>query len=373
MAPPAVDDEASRRKNGKKDDAEFLARADIRAKVADIRREIENLQASLTNIETATGDGGANLASVLVAEAKVLERENGPFEVAISALRDKLNQFPRSARGVDGAVTSIQNNWERAVDNWPQVDKDGNAPPADKVKVSAATARSWLKQANYEAAMTNVPSDLRSWISKQRVLKPLDFHTAFARDLPDKDDRDRMLKYLASAPDSYRDAFIDVETGKIYRTSAAASEVLLAYLLFAAVVIGGGLIVAGMSYYNVFGLTRDAMTTWLAAYAGIVLGAAAHMIIDVFKAKENEKVFTNVGVRAVILWAYSEQTQVLKALAPLFLGPVILAQIGDSAPLTGIFLGYSFDSVFDLVLKRFDKTMAVGSDELLKKEQALAT
>ena len=372
MAPPPMDHRS---------EADPAARADIRARVADLRREIENLRASLDNIEAAAAKGAEQLATSLVVEAKVLDRENGPFESSIEKLRAELGEHPLSARSIDGAITSIQNNWERALDHWPRVDATGKAPRAEDVLAATATARLWLKAANFEAAMTTVPADLASWVKVQRLLEPLDFHATFARDLPDKDDRDKMLRYLASAPDAYRDAYIDVDTGRIYRTSARLPDVARSYLLFVAIIVIGGLIVAGLSSFKIAGLgddipvpagavAPDPMITWLWAYAAIVVGAVAHMLIDIFKARDNEKVFNNMGVSGPLLWGHAKEWDIVKALAPLWIGPIVMKTLGDDTVLTGLFIGYSFDSILDLALRRFDKTMAIGAEDLQKRADA---
>ena len=265
------------------------------------------------------------------------------------------------------AVTSIENYWWRVERVWPVPDETGAAAKGEQVIEAAAEARKWLKKINLEIAKINVPDDLGAWIKAQKVMRRVNFHDLFERDLPDPEDRQEILNYLASAPETYADAFISAKTGDIYRTSADRKSVAVAYFIFAAIVAIGGLVLTGIALGNLLGFTPPDLQTVLVAYGAVVVGAIAHMAVDIWKATGTEgELFNELGLKGYLLWGYSRQGQISKALLLLPVGPLMMLGLGDMTPLTGLFVGYSFDSILDLALKRFEKTMATGKERVEK-------
>lgn len=345
-----------------------MANEATRTKFAEIRREVENLLVSLDIIDKATTKGPADLARVLANESQTEEREHNSFAELFTAIRQLNDSDPASARSLDGAAVSIEDYWQRVEALWPRIE-NGNVPSAEAVSRDSADARGWLKKMNWEAAVITVPDDLGAWIEKQRVLRPLDFNKIFARDLPDPDERARMLEYLLSAPETYPDAFISAKTGKVYRTSARSRDVVLSYALFAGTIVLGAAVLAGLSLASIGGLTPALIPKVIWAYAGVVAGAFGHTVIDLWKARGTEgELFTELGPRGYFLWGHSQESQIWKALVALPVGPIIMLNLlQDMSPATGLFVGYSFDSILDLALKRFDKSLAAGSAAITEK------
>jgi hypothetical protein len=196
----------------------------------------------------------------------------------------------------------------------------------------------------------------------------LEFDKVFAEDVPDPKERKEILAWLISAPETFPDAYISPTTGKIYRTSAKSSAIAWSYLLFVVtLVVGAGILVAA-AYLTAFGLSANDVPTLLWAFGGVVLGAIIHMVVDIWKASDTEAgLFDELGLRGYILWGHSREGQIWKALALLFIGPLVMfVVLKDTNPLTGFFVGYSFDSVLDLALKRFDKALSAGTASVTK-------
>ena len=342
----------------------------MRSVLADIRSEIFNTRDSLFTIAKAVGSGTKTLiVRSLVEEEQVFHSNSNDIATrlrdaaAISAADIVVH------REMDGRLVAIENDWERTRLMWPTAPATEQAVAAldlAEVKRKTEQATEHISHLLFQIAMLTVPDDLKGWIAKQELGRPFKFHERFAEEIPLKDDRDRILRYLAASPGSFP-AVIDADTGDIYRTSRIMPRLMLSYGILVAVVVAGGVLLNVLALAWPDAVDRQTPTAIIQAYIAVIGGALFHLVVLLAK---NRKAVGETGSwspRQLALWGLLQEKSLWIGVGLLWLGPLALAAVLKSTDLaTAFFVGYSFDSFLDLFLTRFADAAALQQSGLAK-------
>lgn len=299
------------------------------------------------------------------------------ISVLFMRMRCLLDAHPVVYDGTGDQVTRVENAWEGAAVEWTDLPSLDDATHDDAMLVTRAEdilaglakIKPLLVELRNEAAFLTVPQRALDQLRSTRVGEALDFHATFEDEVPDRDQRLRILKYLARHPDPV-DGFIDVEGGVIVRFERALRKRMVSYLRIGALVLVGALFayfapdakpwIAGWPFEPKH---RSAL---LVTYIAIFVGALVHIVVDAVKeVREKPKAsFTAIGSWG--LWVNARETSILGGIVTVmiaFVGTVFTAvsaskdgQLVDWTAAVGI--GYGVDSIAGIYLNRFQTVVS---------------
>ena len=327
--------------------------------IGDLRTELVAIRAAAAKDD---GQPGVTAAALKQPEPH-LDREFGRVNERIAAASEQLmNNGP--ARNRYGAyLMGITTRVERVQHSWPRTPADGASPDPRAVANTATDLLTRLEDAMYEVGLIVVPPQVSSWAEEMHVGDVLDFEARFKTQLPTPELRKRMLEWLAEARAS-APGIVDVENGQI-RVAAISRDrattwlrlgvgvigsLALAFFLPAAAGIASGTDApAGLA--NIAGLgSLSALTI----FGAMLFGAIGHLVVDVLKQSRTEKEKALRSLRDLSLWAHVHETHLWLALGTLFALFVLYVAIeGPPTLWIAAVVGYSWDSVFDVLLGRF--------------------
>ena len=295
-------------------------------------------------------------------------------------------------------VTRIQLNWQDAVRNLGEVDEAiarAQAKPSDDLPDTIATdvkaGRAATRVIVLATAWITMPLRLSQHLLGTHPGQTVSFKSLFEDELPNEADRREVLRRIAEAPATVA-GVVDVEAGTIIAVSPDRGRRRLSYLWEATALLGGG-VVAFLAvafirgFITVTGGVRvpdAAAVASLSSLAALLVvfgaGAAFHLLVDLLKAQQGAVGSPQwVGLDNWLLWLHAREIKVISSVVALWVvfGAVLILNPGGVPgglpdATTGFFAGYSFDSLADIVIKRFDAfapqqiakiTKAVSGDE----------
>ena len=245
-------------------------------------------------------------------------------------------------------VETIKNDWNYATAHWPAANATSDSALAGVAKVTPR-----LERIARAIAFITVPSRINQRLANKRTGEKLVFADEFGDEIPNKDDQVAILNELRRQA-RFVPGLIMPDEGVIYKASAhqrgrVASVgiiVAVALLPFALLLFGDRLDDLASDLHD--GLTLDDI---LEAYAIALVGAVAHFLLAY---QRNVK----RGLEPILgewwLWINVKQGSILVSVGTL-IAVVVLASwtLGELDSATALFLGYSADSMFDLLFDRF--------------------
>jgi hypothetical protein len=335
----------------------------LAALVRDIRAEAQNLDQILGDVERIAA---LEAPDVRLAEAQAWVDATGSLaaddiraiESRLEAVRDLFSIHPVLYDRAGDEVVHIENAWRRAA--VERIQERPEAPDEVATLLSRARAgRDALATIVYHAALLTIPPRLNAHLRSLRPGAALDFHRNFIDELPDAEDRDRLLRYLGDHPLSI-EGVVDPSSGLIYKTSASRLRrawsfggiVLLALL-------GGGLVFALTHIEPWFDrddwpVAETRTSELLATYLLVFVGAFAHLLVDALK-RSRRGASPAMALGDMLVWVHVREIQISIAVLSLWVGVVGLALSSDDIGWAlAFFVGYSIDSVVDIFLARFE-------------------
>jgi hypothetical protein len=279
-----------------------------------------------------------------------------------SALRKLLEDHP-SLHGYAEDTWAVVNDISGLLDRWPKAPA-GSAPDAAATIAAAKDSAAILTDVVLHCSKVTVPEEVEEQLIYLRVGKPLDFDDAFEEQLPDTEQRKRVLSGLKHKRIG---GWVDVGAGLIYRLPrSTVARVLTCIAPFLLALLAAALMygVPTLSLPSDWNLNKR----WelVGAFGLVLLGAVIHLLVENVKQMQTRSLpivaisdgiyWLNLrwlGLALTVLWALV----VAIGLRVAEVGP------NDEGIALYIAAGYSLDSVAGLVLTRFDSTAGV----LLKK------
>jgi hypothetical protein len=226
-----------------------------------------------------------------------------------------------------------------------------------------------LDEVVYQCCEITIPDDLTYQLKLMPIGAALNFRDTYSSELPAPAQRRRFLRYL-DLYTGFVAGLVDIENERIFRASdkrwrrAISVAGTMAFAL-----IGFGL-VALACYFGGSGgqadkwpFTADRLRQHLSAYAFLLLGSVAHVVINLLK-QDRVASASPLYLYDWILRIHVRETSYFLSALSLWLGAFAMAFLfpGGAGWKTAFFLGYSYDSFMDLFIKRFEGVVPAVSD-----------
>ncbi len=369
----------------KSDDKDHVALLGCTARVREVREEAQNLITIFKLLDDAVKieDERARQTEI----HKRFTRVSETFELNAASIRRLLPQIgqifetsPVTRDLLSDTVVRIENSWEQAGYEWRGIADEyeptrtklsGGGQPAagegDGPLKASVRMRPYLDDVVYWSSFITIPYRINEHLATLYQGQPLDFHAMFADELPDKDRRTTLLAFLKAHPASVS-GVIDVERGVILKGSPPDKRVRSLLLPVAAAAAGALTLYLYVLATRSVEIRNDALTEYLVrTYVLIVAGAILHVVLDALKQWRGG----DRGFAAMDDWVAwldvkrgPNMVSVFTVLA-VFVGSLAISTAAIE-PFAALAIGYGSDSVFDVVIKRFDSAISKTVESTMK-------
>jgi hypothetical protein len=274
------------------------------------------------------------------------------FAEYIGRTRQEIGALLKDIHGA-GAIRHLGNLWDQMCAS-PLMQN-----PAGPFEVQAQLhlldlLEAQCKKLVFEVGVLTIPERVNEWLQASRPGYYVPFNAVFEDELPDRDDRSRMLNYLTWAPNALKGGLVDAEAGLIYRYSEDAARRRLTFLGL----VGAFLAVTGIiplaCYVPIpsWPLSPPDLAHMLMAWGAILVGVVVHIGVSTAKrAQADGGRPPIIAVGDVFLLIDARFGHILlKLLMALvgFFGMVFTVGPASAAPLNMFLVGYSLDSVVEM-------------------------
>jgi hypothetical protein len=326
----------------------------------ELREEFVRL-GSCVNAYTAA-DGSAERANRRATLERIFNREAAGITGLFDRAHQILDRNDELANTHSDALDRMRNGWDDLRDVWPQ--PNGDLRDAELAKM--------IRQLVLEIGYVTVPPRANENLKTMRPGSVMNFKNEFEDEIPSSEDRNKILSWINEHPLTLS-GIADVQHEKIMAASSSALRRAVSWMLLASVV--GLMLVASAfthGWLDRLGLpsvpTKATDTDYLLAIAAAYVGAIGHVLIAAIKQRQRatstgkDNTFTALGNAA--LWVHvNESYLIVYAIAIPVAAYAVMLIAGSVSLLTPFLVGYSIDSVLEILLSRFDKF--VGRTELL--------
>ncbi len=277
-----------------------------------------------------------------------------PAELAsyVERTRDEVGNLLRIIPGAEPV--------RRVAGLWAQIE----ATPLVHNPYDTLNIQEYLRQLNvvevlcrklvFQIGLITIPERVNEWLRLARPGYYLPFHDVFADELPDFDERVKVLNYLAWAPRVLTEGLVNVELGLIYRYSHnAVHRYLTAAGVAIAFVVASALIVAAchLSLPD-WPLPPTRIGTLLVGWAAVLIGVVVHIGISTTKQVQLQGGRPPIiAVEDALLWINARFGYILFKLLMALMGFFALAFTTGAekvTPFSMFLVGYSLDSVIEI-------------------------
>lgn len=332
---------------GVKNEANLQAVALIR----EIREEARNLQRAVRDVIAALESNAPDSTQITLVGQRaenLLSANANDFETRLSDLQVLLSEHPEVRDAWGDAETRLRNLWDRVVWEWTQ---RGRSLPAFK----AVDAE--LDELILECAYVTIPPRLEQNLMSLRIGGSLNFDNEFEDEIPDKTQRDKVLDWMYRHPATISGAIVKpraviykAHPKKLNRLATYGAVILVAAIGFAVPYLRGPL---GLSDIIVSAIPEDDKLA--IAYGLGLIGLVLHGLIAGLK---EIRAATSEGTEPPtlgnwLLWLHVRYLAACASVASVAAVVFLTAQVTkDTDAITMIAVGYSVDSLIDLVLPK---------------------
>ncbi|MEN6442508.1 MAG: hypothetical protein ABFC71_01985 [Methanoregula sp.] len=215
-----------------------------------------------------------------------------------------------------------------------------------------------------------IPCRLNQHLENMRIGQQLNFYERFKDEICSKSNAKYLLDYLSNQPNAVH-GLIDVESGIVYNASSNKWRQRWTYIGAALMILGGALAVffvfpLFMQFFPMvqnYGINHS---TYLAAYIFVILGGCVHILIDIIKEKQSAASKSRISLTDWVMWGHINEFSLIMGIVMLWVGFAGLVWINQVDMVSAVAVGYSIDSVYDVVVGRFDKGVTSRSSEIVK-------
>jgi len=301
----------------------------------------------------------------------VLIHDHQQIARRLEEIRENIEKDDGAYSAYGDVIARLEGSWEEALTNWP-LGRDLEeyiAQSAQRLPKLVASLDAMI----YDCGLVTLPSRIRDHLALIPIGGSLGLRDGYEDELPEPADQRRFLHYLSLYP-GFVEGLVDVENGCIFRADRrlwrrALSLVLtVAFALLGfpviwiAIAIGKASSVSGTDWP----FTTARKEELIFAYLFLLLGAVAHIVVNMLKQDRAEKASTR-GLSDWLLRIHVKETSFWASAASLALGPLAMAFLFKTVGWkSAFFFGYSYDSFLDLFLQRFQGSVTSVA-ELMKK------
>jgi len=210
------------------------------------------------------------------------------------------------------------------------------------------------KKLIFQVGVITIPERVNAWLRVARPGYYIPFHAVFEDELPDFDDRVKVLNYIAWAPRAIESGLVNAETGLIYRYSLDPERRWATFLGLIVAFVAVFALIAGVAHVPIQGwpLQQSHLATLLVGWVAVLAGVVVHIGIGAAKrAQAQGGRPPTIAVEDLFLWVNARFGHILfKMLLALvgFFGLVFAAGPDKVTPLNTFLVGYSLDSVVEI-------------------------
>jgi hypothetical protein len=303
-------------------------------KPRELRAEVQDLQGVLDLV----GKGQISLQTYAPYIQKTMED--------VAALIDEIPEGSDSIR-------HIRNCWEQMQVNPLLVHPENLFSPQDQLNYLAIISDQ-IRKIVFQVGMISISYRLNDWLSKARPGYYIPFHLVFADEVPNMDDRQRILDFLAITPEAIKDGYIDASNGLVYRYSKSIRDRLWSVVLLLLIFLVATGLVVGAAYLPFPGwpLSVFNVSTLVAGWAALLVGVSVHLAVGSVKRRQSQGDLPPVivlGDLPFIINARLGQFTLKLGLALVGLfGLVLSAGVAQTTIFNAFLVGYSLDSFVEL-------------------------
>lgn len=363
---------------------------DIRAEVQNLRRVLEEIKDKDDLEDDALR--AQEIITILRRNQSIYANNTTKIEARLDELRGLMHEVPILYDRYGDEITHIENQWERATNDWPHLpdllpeapaasesddhteeedaaSAQGETPAADEREHDAANtavrrARRAIKaidQLIYHAGLLTIPARLNQHMEQLRIGQRLDFHATFSDEVPDDDDRQRILEFLGSRPMAVHNGIVDVAKGVVLHASPSPGRRRLSYMLIlAAILLGAALTWLVAELGTLFDLADwpvepGSAMNLLVGYGFVIAGGVVHIGVDAIKQARASQGQSFLALEDWFLWIHIHEIGIIIGVVSLWMGFFgLLFLMGSVEWQTAFLVGYSIDSFIDMFLQRFN-------------------
>jgi hypothetical protein len=286
----------------------------------------------------------------------------GEYAGYIERTKTDIATLLKSIPGAD-PVRRVVNIWEQMSETG--VIKDPNAAfDSQALMLQLSLLDSLCRKLIFQVGMITIPERVNEWLALERPGYYLPFHAVFDDELPDYEDRVRVLNYLAWAPNAVEGGLVDAESGLIYRYSKdkAARQRSFAGALLALLL--STLAVVAVSYLPIqaWPIKPEHMGAMLVGWFAVIIGVLVHVAVGVSKrAQSREGRPPIVAAGDIFLLIDARLGEILLKLLMAMIGLLGLtftAGAENVTPFNAFLVGYSLDSVVEMFSASLEKRAA---------------
>ena len=279
-----------------------------------------------------------------------------------TTLADFADYIERARQDISALLTAIPGaDPVRRVGNaWDQI----QASPLVQNPRATFDVQTQLQQLNaidalcqrivFQVGLMTIPERVNEWLRLARPGYYIPFHVVFEDELPDFEDRVKVLRYLAWAPKALEGGLVQVESGLIYRFSQDPVHRLLTAAGVVAAFLSALLLIVGACYVPVpdWPLQPSHLGMMLIAWAAVLIGVVIHIGVGAAKRAQTQGQRPPIiAAEDTLLWINARFGHLLlKMLMALigFFALALTAGIEEVTPFSMFLVGYSLDSVVEV-------------------------
>jgi len=283
-----------------------------------------------------------------------LEEHQGYIGHSMQDIRELMSQL----RSDEPLLRHLHDIWEQLQD-CPLLTDPANAKklPLDEQLAHYTLLNDQFKRIIFQISATIIPAKLNRWLEQSRTGYYIPFHVLFSDELPDLEDRVRLLNYLAYAPGIVK-GLVDVEQGLIFRYADDRREQQFHFKLVLLALLSTFLVVSiAFALAPRLEITTPDFGLFVFCWFALLIGVVVHRAVDTLKGKRPPIIA--IGELGLLLSATHGRI-ILKLLLALiaFFGLVLAGGAIALTPFNALLAGYSLDSVVEVFGGSLEKRSA---------------
>lgn len=324
-----------------------------RSKLREFRAEMQDLKSVLAKVRT--GD--------------TTIKQNAEY---INKTRSDAAELVSQIEGDGDTIRHLMNVYEQMQQN-PLYAKPETEISAQEQMHSLTLLDEQVRKIEFYVGVLTIPARVNDWLAGARPGYYIPFHAVFEDEVPEAEDRARILSYLVWSPKPIKGGIVDAANGLIYRYNIDARRRLINILLMLGVLILSTAAVIGACYLNISGwpFQTSNLSAFTAGWIAILVGVVVHVAIGSVKRSQSQGKLPSIaslGDVPLLLDARSGQIilKILLALIGLF-GLAFATGIKNVTPLNAFLIGYSLDSVIEIFSAGIEQRASLQATALKKQ------
>jgi hypothetical protein len=324
-----------------------------RSKLRELRAEMQDLQAVFAKVRT--GD------TTVILNAEYINKTRSDAAELVSQIEPS-----------GDTVRHLMNVYEQMQQN-PLYANPETEIGAQEQMHALNLLEDQVRKIEFYVGVLTIPARVNDWLAEARPGYYIPFHAVFEDEVPEAEDRARILSYLVWSPKPIKGGIVDAANGLIYRYNEKPMRRLLNILVILGTLVASTAAVIGACYLRISGwpFQTDNLSRFTAGWIAIVVGVIVHIAVGSVKRTQSQGQLPSIaslGDLPLILDARSGQiiTKILLALIGLF-GLAFASGVENVTPLNAFLVGYSLDSVIEVFSSGIEQRATLQASALKKQ------